>query len=236
MRVGDTVRRPAGPWTPAVHSLLRHLHASGLDAVPEVRGFDEKDREVLSYLPGDTVDVDAEVVSDALLADAVAWLRRFHLAVASFRPPAGTRWRNTSRPLEADEIVCHHDTGAYNWVVDGDRLVGMIDWDMAGPGRPIDDLAFTAWNSLPLFRELPLPDVVRRLRLMAATYGGIGAMEIVRHVDARMTAATNRIEAGQREGDPGMLNLARVGEPARTRGRLAALRDRLPEIERDLGA
>lgn len=235
VRVGDTVRRPTGPWTPAVHALLRHVHAAGLDAVPEVLGIDEQGREVLSFLPGRTVDVDAEVVSDALLADAVGWLRRFHLAVASFRPAPGTQWRNTTRPLEADEIVCHHDAGAYNWVVDGDRLVGVIDWDMAGPGHPVDDLAFVAWNSLPLYREIPVPDVVRRLRLMATTYGGIDAIAIVRHVDNRMTAAADRIEAGQRAGDAGMLNLARVDEPARTRRRLAALRDRLPQIERALG-
>ena len=25
VRVGDTVRRPVGPWTPAVHALLGHL-------------------------------------------------------------------------------------------------------------------------------------------------------------------------------------------------------------------
>ena len=29
VRVGDTVRRPAGPWTPAVHALLTHLHEAG---------------------------------------------------------------------------------------------------------------------------------------------------------------------------------------------------------------
>jgi hypothetical protein len=29
VRVGDTVRRPAGPHTPAVHALLSHLHAVG---------------------------------------------------------------------------------------------------------------------------------------------------------------------------------------------------------------
>ena len=46
VRVGDTVRRPAGPWTRSVHALLRHLEAVG---------FDEHGREVLTCLPGDTV-------------------------------------------------------------------------------------------------------------------------------------------------------------------------------------
>ena len=29
VRIGDTARRPAAPWTPAVHALLGHLHAAG---------------------------------------------------------------------------------------------------------------------------------------------------------------------------------------------------------------
>ena len=29
VRVGDTVRRAAGPWTPAVHALLAHLADHG---------------------------------------------------------------------------------------------------------------------------------------------------------------------------------------------------------------
>jgi hypothetical protein len=32
VRVGDTVRRPAGPWTPAVHALL--THGSGTSPTP----------------------------------------------------------------------------------------------------------------------------------------------------------------------------------------------------------
>ena len=34
-RVGDTVRRRAGPWTPAVHALLRFLESAGFE--PEQR-------------------------------------------------------------------------------------------------------------------------------------------------------------------------------------------------------
>ena len=52
VRVGGTVRRPAGPWTPAVHALLAHL-APRLPGVPEVLGFDDRGREVLSLPPRD---------------------------------------------------------------------------------------------------------------------------------------------------------------------------------------
>jgi hypothetical protein len=34
VRLGDTVRRVAGPWTPAVHALLEHLAANGFTRAP----------------------------------------------------------------------------------------------------------------------------------------------------------------------------------------------------------
>jgi 8-oxo-dGTP diphosphatase len=229
VRVGLTVRRPTGPWTPAVHDLLSHLHAHGLDGVPEVLGFDARGREVLTYLPGRAVDVDTEMAPDELLADAVRWLRRYHGAVAGHRP-VGAPWRTSGGELLPGQLVCHNDTGAYNWVVQGGRFVGMIDWDMAGPGRPLDDLAFMAWSSLPLFRPMPPADVSRRLRVMATEYGGVEPVELLGAVDERMSAAARRITAGQHAGDPGMLSLLRVGEPARMLAALAALRTRTPAI------
>src|SRR5947207_5806371 len=53
VRVGDTVRRNAGPWTPAVHALLRHLEYIGFTGAPHALGIDERGREVLSYLDGE---------------------------------------------------------------------------------------------------------------------------------------------------------------------------------------
>jgi len=38
VRVGETVRRPAGAWTPTVQRLLCHLREQGLDWVPELQG------------------------------------------------------------------------------------------------------------------------------------------------------------------------------------------------------
>jgi 8-oxo-dGTP diphosphatase len=235
VRIGSTVRRPIGRWTPAVHGLLAHLQAEGLDGVPRALGRDARDREILSYLPGRSIDTTREIVSDAVLADGVRWLRRFHDAVESLRPDPALPWRNQpGRALAPGEIVCHHDPGAYNWRVQGDRVTGVVDWDMAGPGRPIEDLAFVAWNTLPLAKPIPVAESARRLRLMAEAYGGIDPTAIADAVVLRMTSAGDRIEAGQRAGDPGMLNLANVGEPARMRRILARLEDRLPSIRAEL--
>lgn len=231
VRIGGTVRRPSGPWTPAIHALLAHLDAAGLDGVPRVLGVDARGREVLAYLPGRTIGVDVEVPSDALLGEAVSWLRRFHTAVARCRPAGPVTWRGGSQVLGEGEIVCHHDPGAYNWVVQDGRLAGVIDWDMAGPGTGLQDLGFLTWTGVPLFRPTPTDDVVRRLRLVARTYGDVEPVDVLLASVERMELACERIAAGQVAGDEGLLALGRTGEPAQTLGRIARLRARLPTLE-----
>ena len=76
VRVGDTVRRQSGPWTPAVHALLKHLDGR-LPRIPQVLGEDEQGREVLSYLPGHVVDVDTELLTDGQLVSLVSWTANF---------------------------------------------------------------------------------------------------------------------------------------------------------------
>ncbi|MFD1048866.1 hypothetical protein ACFQ1S_26685 [Kibdelosporangium lantanae] len=54
VRIGQTVRRPTGPWTPAVHAVLNHLNNTGYPHAPQLLGIDDQGREVLSYHPGAT--------------------------------------------------------------------------------------------------------------------------------------------------------------------------------------
>ncbi|KAA1378233.1 phosphotransferase [Aeromicrobium fastidiosum] len=231
-RVGRTVRRPTGPWTPAVHELLTFLHDNDLRGVPALHGFDDQGREVLEHVEGRGVPVDREVVLDTVLEEAVTWLRDFHDVVEGFRPSGSRVWRGAGEVELGDgEVICHHDPGAYNWIIQSGHFVAMIDWDMAGPGQAIDDLAFMAWTALPLYREIPVADVVRRLDILVDAYGEWGPMTVLDAVVRRMSTAADRIEAGQARGDVGFLNLGRLGEPQRTRDRVEAFRARLPEIE-----
>ena len=52
VRVGDTVCRPAGPHTPAVHALLSYLQTVGFEGAPRPLGIDERGREILSFIEG----------------------------------------------------------------------------------------------------------------------------------------------------------------------------------------
>lgn len=237
VRVGDTVRRRTGPWTPAVHDLLRHLADAGLDGVPRVHGLDAQDREILDFLPG-AVPPDPDHLTDAQLASTGRWLARFHAASATF-PTAERRWYFGSAGRGEGEVICHNDVAPYNVVVDGEDLVGVFDWDLASPGHPWGDVAFLAWNAI-LIRDRPAsdaPDVARRLGLLVDAYGdpALTPAALAHRAIARMVDATEGIAAGQRDGDTGMLALARIGEPDATRARLTRARARLPAILAALG-
>src|SRR5438045_1578734 len=104
VRVGDTVRRNVGPWTPAVHALLRHLEYIGFTGAPRVLGFDERGREVLSYLEGEcgSYPLGPDWVTDDALVAVATMLRMYHDAQFGFRPPPGAVGRSFGPPPRAD--------------------------------------------------------------------------------------------------------------------------------------
>src|SRR5262249_62036998 len=95
VRVGDTVRRPAGPHTPAVHALLGYLHAAGFEGAPRPLGIDDRGREVLTFVPGTVPWPDRFDLLEPRqrLARAARLIREFHDAVAGFVAPASARSR-----------------------------------------------------------------------------------------------------------------------------------------------
>jgi Phosphotransferase enzyme family len=210
VRVGSTVRRPAGSQTPAVQALLRHLEAVGFAGAPRALGIDEAGREVLTYVEGSTVGDSrpwpAWTRADSSLTAAGRWLRAFHAASRSFVPPPGARWFGNRDDLLPGDLIGHHDAAPYNAVWrpapnsrdpgEGD-LVGFIDWDLAGPAEPIWDLAFMALTWVPLTAGdvavadgfPPDLDRGRRLRLLLDAYGWTGTLEEVLSSVRRRTVA-----------------------------------------------
>lgn len=157
--VDGTVRRKTGSWAPAVHALLRHLETKKFPS-SRVLGFDEHGREMLSFIPGSHA-VDPDPVPPGLRTDsgieqAARLLRRYHDAVRDFRPDPRMQWRSGAQGLEGQELVCHCDPGPWNTIWNGDRLVGLIDFDLAEPGAAAFDVGFALWFFVP-FR--PDPDV-----------------------------------------------------------------------------
>src|SRR3954462_3402088 len=96
VRAGDPVRRNIGPWTPAVHALLRHLEYVGFTGSPRALGIDERGREGLSYLQGECGEspLAAHWVTDEALVTVATMLRMFHDAQYGFRPAPDAVWRS----------------------------------------------------------------------------------------------------------------------------------------------
>ena len=232
VRVGDTVRRPTGQWTPAVHALLEHVGKQGLRAVPRVHGYDARGREILDLLPGRVIDVDRELVTDVQLQELAAWARELHDAVAGFRHPGP--WRFFEVP--GADVVAHNDLAPYNVCFEGDRLTGVFDWDLAGPSTRLFELAHLAWTAVPLYRRVPDALVVSRLRLVAEAYGGPSPAEILHAVIPLKEIAVAGIAAWIAAGDPAGLAQAAIGEPGLTVRAIADLRARLPSLDAALRA
>lgn len=173
VRVGDTVRRPAGPWTPAVHALLEHLWSAGFRGAPRPLGIDGKGREVLTFVPGDVPWPSRFDLMEPVdqLARVGRLIRDLHDACETFTPPPDAKWNNLI-PADSNDLIVHHDLAPWNLVV-GERMV-FIDWDGVAPGSRLWDLAYAAHGFIPLSAH---PDWQRaddagpRLRAFADAYG-----------------------------------------------------------------
>ncbi|MEU1306329.1 phosphotransferase enzyme family protein [Streptomyces shenzhenensis] len=173
VRVGDTVRRPTGPWTPAVHALLTHLNEVGFRAAPRPLGIDEQGREVLTFVPGHVVWPDRSALLEPArqLARVARLIRDFHDAVQDFTPPPDAQWQ-VLIPAEGSDIIAHHDLAPWNLVVADESQWAFIDWDTAGPGSRLWDVAYAMHGFIPLSAH---PDRERRdagdrLRVFADAY------------------------------------------------------------------
>ena len=151
-RHGAIVRRPAGPWTPAVHGLLRYLESVRFPGSPRVVESEACGEEVVTYLSGEVAKRPWPecLIADPGISSLGSFLREYHRAVQGYVPPANVMWRIPGVAWRPGHIVRHGDLGPWNTVWNRGTLIGLIDWDFAEPGSPIEDVAQLAWYSVPL--------------------------------------------------------------------------------------
>jgi Phosphotransferase enzyme family len=171
VRVGDTVRRPTWEWSPAVHALLHHFESVGFEGAPRFLGFDDQGREILSFVEGDA-GLAPLPAGDEVLVELGRLLRRAHEAVASFEPPPDAAWFSGGE----GPLVCHRDLYPPNVVLRDGLPAALIDWDLAGPAEPLDDIVSAAsfWAPLRTDAEawgLSLQRVPERVRILCDAYG-----------------------------------------------------------------
>ena len=168
VRAGATVRKPANRATPAVHALLGHLQASGFEAAPRALGLDDSGRQILEFVPGSIAD-ELGPMPPGHLHRVGALIRRLHDATATFAAPPGADW-DVVIPPDRRELACHNDLAPWNLVCGRERWV-FIDWDGAGPGSRLWDLAYAAHGFVPLSPGGDPDADAPRLRALIDGYG-----------------------------------------------------------------
>jgi phosphotransferase family enzyme len=198
-RIGDTVRRPAGPWTPTVHALLAHLERSGFRGSPHAFGVDDEGREILEFIPGEV----GVLPSDEALEDVARLVRELHDATLSFRPPPDVEWQYMVGAPREGEIVCHNDLSPWNTVWDGEAPRAFIDWDLAAPGSRVWDVAHALWRFVPLFPGEDPGRCGTRLRIFCEAYGRMDPPLLMQTVRRRMQALYDTAREWGSAGQPG---------------------------------
>jgi tRNA A-37 threonylcarbamoyl transferase component Bud32 len=160
VRVGNTVRRPRQASSAFVEKLLTHLERQGIDIALHYLGVDNDGRDTFSYLEG-TVPAKFKHFSDEQVARAGALIRSYHDATRGSE-------------LAGDyPVVCHYDAGPNNFVFQNDMPYALIDFDLAAPGNPLEDIGYMAWLwciSSKSDRQ-PAVDQAAQVRLLADSYG-----------------------------------------------------------------
>ncbi|MFI6938670.1 phosphotransferase [Streptomyces sp. NPDC050418] len=210
-RVGSVVERPAAAHADALHAYLLALRAHGFEAGPVPVGPVEDGRERLTFVEGEVPlpPFPDEAMTSEVLDSVGRLLRRLHDASVEVAVDPGAEWPRDLADPEGGTLLCHNDLCPENVVLRDGRAAGVIDFDLAAPGRPLWDLAMTARYWVPLIapesRAASYPpglDVPVRLRILADGYGLDGAgraalPEVIEQVTERCRAfVVTRVEAG----------------------------------------
>lgn len=214
-RSGDTVRRELKPDSPQVHKLLKHLESKGFSYAPKFLGIDEKGREILSFIEGEAGNYPLKeyMWSNDVLKEIAKMLRLYHDSVMDFSFEES--WQSIDNTPQPFEVLCHNDFAIYNLIFNQERPVGIIDFDVAGPGPRLWDIAYTLYTCVPLSRiyhsetgeeikynSLQHADLVnQRVKLFFESYGEGIEEDYLEMVLLRLEGLCKTIKRKASEGD-----------------------------------
>lgn len=212
---GDTVRRELKPDSPKIHKLLKHLENKGFSYAPKFLGIDEKRREILSFIEGEAGNYPLKeyMWSDDVLMDIAKMLRLYHDSVSDFSFDGS--WESIDNTPQQFEVLCHNDFAMYNIIFNHKRPIGIIDFDVAGPGPRLWDIAYTLYTCVPLSRVYLSETgekvyynslqhanrIKRRVRLFFESYGEGIEENYLEMVLLRLEGLCKTITRRAREGD-----------------------------------
>ena len=154
-RHNDVIRRGRNAHSVATVQLLNWLEVQAMPQVPRVVAHTES-HLYLRYLEGEAVlrPWPLEVKRNAWAEQLGAWLRTYHDKVQGFKLCEGAAFIRGPQQAESGMVVCHGDLGPWNFLQIDGTLTGVVDWDLAHFGSPLDDLASLALDAVPLRKSM----------------------------------------------------------------------------------
>lgn len=214
--VDGVVYRPRQAWSEQVQTLLAHLESQGFAGSPRPLGFATDGREMVSYLPGETLSelTRSAFQSDAVLVSAARLLRSFHDSTAGYNQLKAQPWYGESHPGEetpgwgqdfdatqSEIVVCHNDFAPYNCVLNDGQVTGVFDFDTAEPAPRRWDVAYAVFRFCPLSDPSnsetfgSLGEQRRRLRLFCQEYGTSCDSDLLDQACRRVRALINHMRS-----------------------------------------
>jgi Phosphotransferase enzyme family len=213
-RSGGTVRRELKSESTKIHELLKHLENKGFSYAPTFLGIDEKGREILTFIEGEAGNYPLKkyMWSNEVLKEIAKMLRLYHDAVSDF---SLVGWQSIVHPPQPFEVICHNDFAIYNIIFNQEKPVGIIDFDVAGPGPRLWDIAYTLYTCVPLSRVHHLETgepvyyntnkhadrIKQRVELFFESYGQEVAKDYVEMVLLRLEGLCQTMKRKAKEGD-----------------------------------
>ncbi len=230
IRNGETVRRPLKNWSPTIHKLLKYLEENRFKEAPVFYGIDENNREILSYIHGETAvefpRLKPYMMTDEVLIDVAHILKKFHDLSCRFERDINDEWMLSYPGTLPVEVICHNDWAPYNVVFSNGKVSGIIDFDTACPGPRIWDIAYTLYTFVPLgrFAYDPVCDVLmdyktsihadnrkKRIEKFFNAYGFNKTDDLINQIVFRLQTLCNTLITKANDGDEAFKKMVSEG-------------------------
>lgn len=141
-------------------------------------------------------------------------------------------------------MICHNDAALYNVVFQHGAPVALIDFDMAGPGPRLWDIAYTLYTSVPLAgfapdyltgstvpyqADLHAADRQRRIKLFFEAYRLPVPEDLHDWLTRRLRAMCDTLKKEAEAGNPAFVQMVEEGHLAHYERELQFIADHYSE-------
>lgn len=163
----NIIYKPRRKWTESIHRYLKFLIDNGLGCVPQVLGFDSAENEMITFIHGECIHPNPW--NDEAIINVGKMLKELHSLSKSFIWSDKDIWQPwfLHEMGSTNKIISHCDFAPWNTITSGSNIVGLIDWEFAGPVDPLIELARVCWLFIQLYdtdvgQKIGLPSLEKR--------------------------------------------------------------------------